>query len=102
MGDLTATVTATDGTTAVVFRGSGDSGNTLCQVRFVDGASRGFSTATSADAPFTGSWGPDSVLSATLTEVADGGWTVTGVDGAAGDSGTLRSVSLGLRSWVTG
>lgn len=102
VGDLTATVTAPDGTTAVVFSGSGGSGNNLCQVRFADGAGRAFSTATSADAPFTGSWAPESVLSSTLTGVANGDWTVTVVDGAGGDSGTLRSVSLGLRSWVTG
>ena len=102
VGDLTATVTAPDGTTAVVFSGSGGSGNNS-----VPGALRRRSGPCVLDGhvrrrALHGQLGPDSVLSATLTGVADGDWTVTVVDGAAGDSGTLRSVSLGLRSWVTG
>lgn len=100
VADLMATVIAPDGAVATVFANSGSSGNNLCQVVFADGATRPFASATSADAPYTGTWAPEMPLSSALGGSADGTWTLSVVDDASGDSGSIRSVSLHLQGWV--
>jgi hypothetical protein len=57
-------------------------------------------SATSVDAPYTGTWAPASPLLSADAGSADGTWTLTVTDDASGDTGSIRSVSLHLQGWV--
>ncbi|MDN5768086.1 MAG: S8 family serine peptidase [Humibacillus sp.] len=100
VGDLTGTLTSPSGATATVFSRNGGSGNNLCQVVFDDTAASSINTVSSSTAPFTGTWKPISPLSSLLSAPANGDWTFTVVDGAGGDTGTLRAVTLNLTGYV--
>ena len=100
VGDLTGTLTSPSGASAVLFQRRGASGHNLCQVVFDDSAATAFSTVSSSNAPFTGSWKPQSALGSLLADPVDGTWTFKVVDGGAIDTGSIRSVSLHLNGFV--
>lgn len=101
VGDLVGTLTAPSGAKATVFQRNGGSGKNLCQVVFADTAATAFSTVTSANAPFTGTWRPTQSLTGGLTAAAaDGTWTFAVVDAAGGDVGSIRSVALHINGFV--
>lgn len=100
VADLTGTLTSPSGQSATLFSGTGGSGNNLCEVVFDDSAATDFSSQSSADAPFTGVWRPAGSLSALLTQPTSGDWTFTAVDGAPGDTGNVRAVTLSLTGFV--
>ncbi|RKT77705.1 proprotein convertase P-domain-containing protein [Terracoccus luteus] len=100
VGDLVGTLTSPSGATATLFSRNGGSGNNLCQVVFDDDAAASFSTVTSADAPFTGTWSPISPLSALTASPVVGDWTFSVVDQAGGDSGSIRAVTLSVTGFV--
>jgi subtilisin-like proprotein convertase family protein len=102
VGDLTGTLTSPTGMTATVFDASGGSGNNMCQVVFDDTASAPFTSVSSSQAPFTGTWKPASPLASVLSGSADGDWTFHVVDGAGGDTGSIRAVSLTVTGYVSG
>ncbi|GAB3598345.1 S8 family serine peptidase [Angustibacter peucedani] len=97
-GDLVATLTAPGGQQVVLFDGVGGSGNNFCQTVLTDSAAT--SIQSTANVPFTGSYGPAQPLSPLKGTVADGTWTFTVVDTAAFDTGSLRAVSLHLRPYL--
>ncbi|GAA3857377.1 S8 family serine peptidase [Saccharothrix violaceirubra] len=99
VGDLTGTLTSPSGRTATLFQRSGGTGANLCQVVFADDAARPFSSVTSVNAPFTGTWRPVGRLSTLLDDPVDGVWTFKLVDGLPGDRGSLRAVSLHLNGY---
>jgi subtilisin-like proprotein convertase family protein len=101
VGDLVGTLTAPSGAKATVFQRNGGSGKNLCQVVFADNAAAAFSTVTSANAPFTGSWRPAQALTGNLAGAAvDGTWTFAVVDAAGGDVGSIRSVALHINGFL--
>ncbi|WIX97954.1 S8 family serine peptidase [Amycolatopsis mongoliensis] len=101
VGDLVGTLTAPSGAKATVFQRNGGSGKNLCQVVFADNAAAAFSSVTSANAPFTGTWRPTQSLTGGLTGAAvDGTWTFAVVDAAGGDVGSIRSVALHINGFV--
>jgi subtilisin-like proprotein convertase family protein len=101
VGDLVGTLTSPSGAKATVFQRNGGSGKNLCQVVFADNAATAFSTVTSANAPFTGSYRPTQSLTGGLTGAAvDGTWTFGVVDAAGGDAGSIRSVALHINGFV--
>ncbi|RSM39358.1 neuroendocrine convertase 1 [Amycolatopsis balhimycina DSM 5908] len=101
VGDLVGTLTAPSGAKATVFQRNGGSGKNLCQVVFADNAATAFSTVTSANAPFTGTWRPTQALTGNLTGAAvDGTWTFGVVDAAGGDVGSIRSVALHINGFA--
>ncbi|WP_410669364.1 S8 family serine peptidase [Amycolatopsis sp. cmx-4-68] len=100
VGDLVGTLTSPSGAKATVFQRNGSSGKNLCQVVFTDTAAAAFSTVTSANAPFTGSWRPTQALTGLTGAVVDGTWTFGVVDAAGGDAGSIRSVALHLNGFV--
>ena len=67
---------------------------------FDDAASQPFSSVTSDDAPFTGTWRPDDPLSPLLSASVDGTWTFHVVDSASVDTGSIRAVSLHLTGFL--
>lgn len=100
VGDLVGTLTSPSGATATVFSRNGSNGKNLCQVVFDDAAERAFSSVTSANAPFTGTWRPTTSLDALIGAPADGTWTLNVADRANADTGSVRAVSLHLNGYV--
>ncbi|WP_440900743.1 S8 family serine peptidase [Actinosynnema sp.] len=100
VGDLVGTLTSPSGASATLFQRHGSSGNNLCQVVFDDSAAAAFSSVTSAQAPFTGSWRPVTPLAPLLNGSADGTWTFKVVDSAASDTGSVRDVALKVTGYV--
>lgn len=99
-GDLVGTLTAPDGTAVTLFNGIDAVGDNVCQAVFDDAATRSIAEATSDDAPYTGSWRPESPLAALVTHPADGTWTFTVADVAGADTGSLRAFSLHVAGFV--
>jgi subtilisin family serine protease len=100
VSDLAGTLTGPGGQTARLFDGAGEDGHNMCQVRFLDSASRPFATAVGADAPFTGDWGPLDPLATFLASPVAGTWTFKVVDQALLDTGSIRAVSLQIRGFA--
>jgi subtilisin-like proprotein convertase family protein len=100
VGDLIGTLKAPDGSTATLFDRNGSGGNNLCQVVFDDAATTPFSTVESEDAPFTGTWQPETPLSALLGSSVDGTWTFNVSDNAGVDTGSVRAFSLHITGFV--
>jgi len=101
VGDLVGSLVAPDGTTVSLFEHRGGSGNNICQAVFDDSAARSIATAVSDDAPFTGSWRPESPLSALNGHAADGTWNFHVADEAAVDIGSVRAFSLHVTGFVS-
>ena len=99
-GDLVGTLTAPDGTAVTLFDGIDGSGNNVCQAVFDDGAARSITSATSADAPYTGSWRPEEALSSLVSHPADGTWTFNVADTVGIDTGSVRAFSLHVAGFV--
>ncbi|MEU4625026.1 S8 family serine peptidase [Actinoplanes sp. NPDC023801] len=99
VGDLIGTLTAPDGRSATLFSRTGGGGNNLCQVVFDDTAATPFASALSTNAPFTGTWRPNSALSSLRQSSADGTWTLHVADRVGTDTGSLRAFSLHLTGY---
>lgn len=101
VGDLVGTLTSPSGRSVTLMERDGSGGNNLCQVVFDDAATRSFSTATTSNNPFTGSWRPNAGrLEDFLLEPVDGDWTFKVADIVSRDTGTLRAVSLRINGFV--
>jgi subtilisin-like proprotein convertase family protein len=100
VADLAGTLTAPDGTRVTLFSRVGGGGNNFCQTVFDDSAERSITSATSAEAPFTGRWRPTEPLSVLKGRPADGTWTFTVQDTAAVDTGSIRAVSLHVAGYA--
>ena len=94
VGDLVGTLTAPDGTTAILFSRSGAGGNNICQAVFDDAADTPFDGVSSSLNPFTGTWQPLTPLAALRASAVDGTWTFHAVDAAGIDTGSIRAFSL--------
>ena len=101
VGDLVGVLTAPSGAQAELFVRAGSSGSNMCQVVFDDTAANPFSSVTSANEPFTGTWRPADPLAGLRAEPVDGTWTFSAYDLARLDTGTIRAVSLHLNGYVT-
>jgi subtilisin-like proprotein convertase family protein len=101
VGDLVGTLTGPGGQSVTLMDRDGAGGNNLCQVVFDDTAARSFSTAASANAPFTGSWRPAAGrLEDFLLSPVDGDWTFKVADLALRDTGSIRAVSLDITGFA--
>jgi subtilisin-like proprotein convertase family protein len=100
VGDLVGQLTSPTGVTATVFNRNGSNGHNMCQVVFDDAAANPFSSVTAATAPFTGTWRPTSPFVALRGAPVDGTWTFFVRDAAGLDTGSIRSVSLGINGYV--
>jgi subtilisin-like proprotein convertase family protein len=100
VGDLVGTLTSPGGATATLFSRNGSNGKNLCKVVFDDSAAAPFSSVTSTNAPFTGTWRPATSLDALIGAPADGTWTLKVQDNANADVGSIRAVALHLNGYV--
>ena len=87
-GDLTATLSAPDGTSVLLFGNVGDLNDNFVNTTLDDEAATAIAAGT---APFTGSFRPAFPLSAMDGKTLAGTWTLTVVDTSAEDTGTLNS-----------
>jgi subtilisin-like proprotein convertase family protein len=101
VGDLVGTLVAPDGTTVTLFDRRGAGGNNFCQAVFDDAAARSIATAASSDAPFTGSWRPETPLAGLNGHSADGTWNFHVADEAAIDVGSVRAFTLHVAGFVS-
>jgi subtilisin-like proprotein convertase family protein len=99
VGDLVGTLTTPSGATATLFSRNGGTGDNMCQVVFDDAAEALFSSVSSSNAPFTGTWRPTTSIDALMGAPADGTWTLLVADRASADVGTVRAVSLHLNGY---
>jgi hypothetical protein len=65
-----------------------------------DVAARSISSATSAEAPFTGTWRPETPLAALTGHSADGTWNFHVADEAGLDVGSVRAFTLHVSGFV--
>ncbi|RDI17965.1 S8 family serine peptidase [Lentzea flaviverrucosa] len=100
VGDLVGTLTSPSGKSVTLFSRAGGTGNNICQAVFDDAATSPFSSVTSANAPFTGSWKAGAPLSSLTAEPVDGTWVFKVADVVGSDRGSIRSVTLSAAGWV--
>ncbi|MBU2922618.1 proprotein convertase P-domain-containing protein [Winogradskyella psychrotolerans] len=91
--DLDISITSPSGTVVELSTDNGGSGDNYTDTLFDGEASASIS---SASAPFTGSFLPEGDLSAIYGESAAGDWTLTVVDDANGDGGSIEEFTLEL------
>ena len=100
VGDLVGSLVAPDGTSVTLFARRGLDGNNICQAVFDDAAARSITSATSAEAPFTGTWRPETPLAALNGHSADGTWNFHVADEAGLDIGSVRAFTLHVSGFV--
>jgi subtilisin-like proprotein convertase family protein len=97
VGDLSMSLTSPYGTTQPVIIFTGGSGNNFCKVLIDDDASApSIQSATSAQAPFTGTWTPPPMYPLSLFDGQNpnGTWNLNVQDFASADTGSVRAVSI--------
>jgi hypothetical protein len=97
VNDLQISLTSPAGTAVLLIDRTDGGGNNFCQVVLDDDAAAP-SIQTAASAPFTGTWTPNSPLSAFDGQNGNGNWTVTAQDFFIGDTGNIRDVSITIDS----
>jgi subtilisin-like proprotein convertase family protein len=92
-GDLTLHLVGPDGTDVVLSNRRGSSGDNFVDTVFDDDATTPIASGT---APFTGSFKPDTALSAFIGKNALGAWKLKVVDSASVDTGSITGWELSL------
>lgn len=82
------------GTRVELSTDNGGAGNNFCQTVFDDAAGTSITSVVAADAPFTGVFAPEGLLSALAGEVGDGEWRLVVSDDAGVDTGSIRAWSI--------
>jgi subtilisin-like proprotein convertase family protein len=101
VGDLVGSLVAPDGASVTLFARRGLDGNNICQAVFDDAAVRSITSATSGDAPFTGSWRPETPLAGLNGHAGDGTWKFHVADEASLDVGSVRAFTLHVAGFVS-
>jgi len=99
VSDLVITLTAPSGQTVTLFNRRGGSGDNLTNTLFDD---EGTSAIANGVAPFSGTFRPESALSALDGLSTKGTWRLSISDRAAADTGRFQSMSLVVTPRVTG
>lgn len=94
VGDLVISLVSPQGTVVLLSGNRGSQGNNLCNTVFSDGAAASITTVTSGQAPFTGTFSPESPLAAFNGQNPNGTWFLRVLDNANGDVGNVRAFSL--------
>jgi uncharacterized repeat protein (TIGR01451 family) len=95
VNDLTFDLQSPLGTTVRVISRADLDGHNFCQVVLDDDtANPSIQTVTSSQAPFTGTWQPNSPLAAFKGENPNGTWNLIAIDHFGQDTGSIRAFSL--------
>ena len=92
-GDVNLTLTSPAATALDLSSGNGSSGDDFLSTMFDDGAA---TAVTAGTAPFRGRFRPEVALAGVNTQAGAGTWSLKVVDTATGDTGMLRSWTVGL------
>lgn len=93
-GDVVATIIKPNGDTLLFLNGRGSSGDNFIMTQFDDEAALPISGVTSTQAPFTGSWKPESPLAPLAGPGWAGRWILKILDKATGDTGHVAKWSV--------
>ncbi|MEP6862461.1 MAG: S8 family serine peptidase [Deltaproteobacteria bacterium] len=97
VGDLSLTLSSPAGTSVSLLNAAGgpnNSGNNFCQTVLDDSASTSIEAVTVDQAPFTGTFRPNSPLAAFAGQPASGTWNLHAADSTFIDSGSVRAFSI--------
>jgi uncharacterized repeat protein (TIGR01451 family) len=95
VNDLQITLISPSSTQVLVIKNTDGGGNNFCQTVLDDqSAGASIQSVSSAQAPFTGSFTPNSPLSAFQGETANGTWQFQAQDFFADDTGNIRAFSV--------
>lgn len=94
VGDLTIKLTSPDSTEVVLSDQNGLGGQNYSDTNFSDYAVESIITITALGNPYTGDYKPEEALSGFSGLDANGTWTLTVIDSAAGDTGTIDDWTL--------
>lgn len=94
--DLSITLVHPDGTRIDLCSLNGGNGDNFTNTVFDQQASTSITSINSSNAPFTASYTPEGNLDSLNGKSANGTWTLEGVDGASGDTGSIDNWSLDL------
>lgn len=105
VGDLVFRLTSPSGTTVTIINragGSGNSGKNFCRMALDDdvASATSINNVTASGAPYSGTFKPANPLAAFDGENPNGVWTLTVIDGFAGDTGNVRAFSLILTGFA--
>ena len=94
VSDLSVSLVGPQGQQVQLFNGIGASADDVTFAEFDDDASRSITSATAADAPFTGSWRPQDSLDVYNGDSAAGTWQLVIRDTKGNDIGSLLGWTL--------
>ncbi len=97
VNDLTFDLQSPAGTTVRVISRADLDGHNFCQVALDDATPNpSIQSVSSSQAPFTGTWQPNSPLAAFLGEDPNGTWNLIAIDHFGQDTGNIRAFSLAI------
>ncbi|HET9988564.1 MAG TPA: S8 family serine peptidase [Kofleriaceae bacterium] len=97
IGDVSLVLSSPAGTAVSLLDAAGgpnNSGNNLCQTVLDDAAASSIEAVTATQAPFTGTYRPNSPLAAFAGQAASGTWNLHAADSTFIDSGNVRAFSI--------
>ena len=94
VNDLQITLRSPAGTPVLVINRTDGSGNNFCQTVLDDAGGSSIQGVATLNAPFTGTFSPNSPLSILGGENPNGNWTLEVQDFFVGDTGNIRAFSL--------
>ena len=92
--DLKVSLQSPAGTTVLIINEAGGSGNNFCQTVLDDTGAQSIQTVSSSAAPFTGTFSPNSPLSAFNGQAPNGDWKLLVQDFLDQDGGNIRAWSV--------
>ncbi|WP_165371638.1 S8 family serine peptidase [Pseudolysobacter antarcticus] len=94
INDLRITLTSPAATSVLVVNNTDGSGNNMCQTILDDTGATSIQSVVTAQAPFTGTFAPNSPLSAMRGQNPNGTWNLQAQDFFASDTGNIRAFSV--------
>lgn len=94
--DLRISLQAPNGKEVGLIRHVGEFGRNFCQVALKDGEAQSIQGVRSSQAPYTGTYSPNSPLAAMDGQVPNGEWALVAQDFYVGDDGNIRAWSIDI------
>jgi uncharacterized repeat protein (TIGR01451 family) len=96
VNDLQITLTSPGGTSLLLIDRTDGGGNNFCQTVLDDTAGTSIQSVASTDAPFTGTFTPNTPLAGFAGQDPNGTWQLQAVDFFVGDTGNIRAFTVNV------